>query len=231
MTGVEAILFDKDGTLFDFQATWGAWAVDVIDTLAEGHEDRAAALADAARFDRQAARFHPDSPIIAGTNREAAERLAAVLPGTRAEALEGFLSERAAQAPLVAAADLVPLLDRLRNSGLALGVVTNDTEAVARAHLSSAGVQDRFRAILGFDSGHGSKPEPGPLLAAARLLDATPERCLMVGDSRHDLLAAQAAGMTGLGVLTGPAQEAELAPLAAEVLGSIGELPRYLGLG
>ena len=27
---VDAILFDKDGTLFDFHATWSGWAADII---------------------------------------------------------------------------------------------------------------------------------------------------------------------------------------------------------
>ena len=43
--GVDGILFDKDGTLFDFQDTWGQWAAQIIEDLSEGDPDHRAALA------------------------------------------------------------------------------------------------------------------------------------------------------------------------------------------
>jgi phosphoglycolate phosphatase len=51
----------------------------------------------------------------------------------------------------------------------------------------------------------------------------------MVGDSRHDLIAGRAAGMPTLAVLTGVADEAELAPFADVVCPDIGHLPRLAG--
>ena len=48
MDHIRAILFDKDGTLFDFQRTWGAWARVVIADLAAGDAARARALAASA---------------------------------------------------------------------------------------------------------------------------------------------------------------------------------------
>jgi phosphoglycolate phosphatase len=50
----------------------------------------------------------------------------------------------------------------------------------------------------------------------------------MIGDSLHDLHAGRAAGMAVMGVLTGPATEAELAPHADVVLPSIAALPAWL---
>jgi phosphoglycolate phosphatase len=160
-----AILFDKDGTLFDFGATWNGFAVAVIQELADGDLGLAAALAEAARFDMGESRFHPDSPMIAGTNREAAELLAAVLPGSPVDAVEIRLTELAATARVVEAVPLGPFLDGLSARGLALGVMTNDSETAARAHLAAAGVHEAFDFIAGFDSGHGAKPAPEPLLA------------------------------------------------------------------
>ena len=37
---VDALLFDKDGTLFDFHHTWGPWVGQVIEELGEGDRDR-----------------------------------------------------------------------------------------------------------------------------------------------------------------------------------------------
>ena len=36
MARIAGVIFDKDGTLYDFQATWGQWTVDLIAGLAGG---------------------------------------------------------------------------------------------------------------------------------------------------------------------------------------------------
>ncbi len=226
---ITGIIFDKDGTLFDFGATWNGWAAGVIDTLSGGDPARARALADAARFDLAAGAFHPDSPVIAGTNREAAECLASALPDASLPEIEAFLMRQAAAAPLAPAVPLAPFLDGLAARDLRLGVMTNDTEAGAHAHLNAAGVADRFHFIAGFDSGHGAKPAPDPLLAFAQAMGLAPDTVLMVGDSLHDLIAGRAAGMRTVGVLTGMAGADELAPMADAVLPDIGHLPAWLG--
>ena len=225
---VDAILFDKDGTLFDFGLTWNAWAGTFIDDLSGGDPARAAALALAAGFDRATGSFLAHSPFIAGTNRQGAQCLAAVLPGHSVEDIEHHLMISAADAPLSPAVPLVAFLDDLAGRGLMLGVMTNDTEYGARAHLGAAKVLDHFDFIAGFDSGHGVKPDPGPLLAFCRAVGVAPARAAMVGDSTHDLVAGRAAGMITIGVLTGMAGVAELAPLADVVLPDIGHIPAWL---
>lgn len=228
MSRVDAVLFDKDGTLFDFHATWSVWAQGVIEDLAGGAPGVMARLADAAHYDLGARRFRPTSPIVAGTNREAAECFAAVLPDRRVEEIELHLMRCAARAPLAPAVPLGPFLDGLGGRGLRLGVVTNDTEFGARTHLGAVGVLDRFDFVAGFDSGHGAKPAPGPLLAFALAVRITPGRVVMVGDSAHDLIAGRSAGMQTIGVLTGTASRADLAPLADVVLPDIGHIPDWL---
>lgn len=228
---IEGILFDKDGTLFDFRATWDVWSADLIADLSAGDDALAGRIADSIAFDLAAKQFLPHSPVIAGTNREAAECIATVLPGRSVAELEIVLMESAAVAPLAPAVPLPPFLDGLAQRGLALGVMTNDSEHSARAHLSQAGVEGKLDFIAGFDSGFGAKPAPGPLLAFARHAGLAPESVVMVGDSTHDLLAGRRAGMRTLGVLTGLAPEAELAPLADAVLPDIGHIPAWLDGG
>lgn len=227
MQNIRAILFDKDGTLFDFQATWGAWARGFLASEACGDPALAEKLADAMDYDIEAGRFLPASAVIAGTGREVAEILAPLL-ARDVDALERHIAVTAAQAPLVEATPLGPLLARLRAAGLRLGVATNDFEAVAHRHVAT--VHDQFDFIAGFDSGHGAKPGPGMLLAFARACGLAPHQVLMVGDSRHDLMAGRAAGMSTLAVLTGVASAADLADLADAVRPDIGHLPELLGL-
>lgn len=225
---VDALVFDKDGTLFDFHATWGAWAHGVIGKLTGGVPGRAEALATEMRYDLDSRAFHPDSTLISDTNRECAETMARALPEMTIEEIEELMIAEAATAPLSPVVPLPAFLAGLVGRGLRLGVMTNDAESSARAHLRDAGVFDLFDFVAGFDSGHGAKPAPDPLLAFARVVALPPARIAMVGDSAHDLIAGHAAGMQTIGVLTGPARVADLAPLADVVLPDIGHIPGWL---
>lgn len=236
MEPVEAILFDKDGTLFDFQASWGAWARDLLWELAEGEAALADRLAQAISYSfdplqegaRGTGRFAPQSPVIAGTVEEVADLLLPHLPWAEREALVARMNLAAATVPLAPAVQLRPLLEELRGRGLRIGLATNDAEAPARAHLRAAGVLDLFDFVAGYDSGHGAKPEAGQLLAFARAVGIRPARVVMVGDSRHDLHAGRAAGMQVMAVLSGPARAEDLAPEADVVLPDIGAIPGWL---
>jgi phosphoglycolate phosphatase len=228
--GLRGLLFDKDGTLFDFHATWGAWGAGFVAELARGDPGRAARLADRLGFDLAAGRFRPESPAIAGTMEVVIEAALAALPGLDEARLRARVLASTAAAPQVEAAPLAPLLDRLRGAGLTLGLATNDAEAPARAHLDRAGVLDRFAFVAGYDSGHGAKPDPGMARAFCRAAGLPPAACAMVGDSAHDLASGRAAGMTAIGVLTGPAAAADLAPWADAILPDVAALPAWLGL-
>jgi len=221
---IAAVVFDKDGTLFDFQRTWGVWAQGAISTLARGDQALAARLAEVIEFDLAAGLFHPHSPAIAGTSAELAILLAAEIPGRDAAQVLRELDRLATQARPAEAAPLRPLLAALAGRGLRLGVATNDSEGSARAQLQQAGVLEAFDQVLGYDSGFGGKPAPGMLLGFCDLEGVRPEQAVMVGDSLHDLHAGRAAGMATIAVLSGLATEAELAPFADDVVPDIGHL-------
>lgn len=225
---IDGIIFDKDGTLFDFQASWGHWALRMLCDLAQGDQILLHRLADSLQFDLRSTRFHPDSFVIADTPEAIALVLAAEMPQTEAPALLARINAATEQAKMVEATPLVPLILELEARGIRLAVVTNDAETPARAHLAEAGIEHAFEQIIGFDSGHGAKPSPRPLLACAEALGLDPARMIMVGDSTHDLAAGRSAGMGTIGVLTGPAETATLSPLADAVLPHIGHLPGWL---
>lgn len=221
---ISAILFDKDGTLFDFQVSWSAWAMAFLRDVADGDEARAAHLGAVLGFDWQAERFLEDSCVIAGTDEDIAAALAPEMPGLSRAEMKLRISLAAAEAPMREAVPLAPFLDALKARGLRVGVATNDTEATARAHLDAARVLDRFDFVTGADSGHGAKPDPGMCLAFATAFAVPPGEVLMVGDSLHDLHAGRAAGMRTLGVLTGVAGAEVLSPHADYLLPDIGGL-------
>ena len=228
---LDGLIFDKDGTLFEFAATWEAWAAAFLNRACDGDRERAADLGAMIGFDFENQRFAQDSIVIAGTAGEIAEALLPGLPGVDKAGLLTILNEEAAQAPQAEAVPLVPYLKRLKAAGLRLGVATNDAEMPAKAHLGKAGVDGLFDFIAGFDSGYGGKPAPGQLNAFLKATGLAPERVAMVGDSTHDLHAGSAAGMRTIGVLTGMAEMVDLEGLADVVLPDIGHIPELLGLG
>ena len=227
-TQIRAVLFDKDGTLFDFASSWSGWARQLLVELSEGDGARARALGAAIRFDLSAGQFDPTSPVIAGTLEEAAALMHPHLPHLSRAALISRLVQSAETAQMVPPLPLVPLLGGLRARGLVLGVATNDAESAAHAHLRAAGITAHFAHVLVYDSGYTPKPAPDMLLGFAARAGLAPETVLMVGDSTHDLIAGRAAGMATIGVLTGLATRGQLAPHADLVLPDIGHLPAVL---
>jgi phosphoglycolate phosphatase len=227
MRMIDGLLFDKDGTLFDFRVSWGRWAREFLTRIATdpAHARR---LGRAIGYDLDNGSFAPDSPVIAATAADIAAALAPGLPGVTVADLTDRIDASAGQAPMSEAVPLRPLLSALRAKGLRLGVATNDSEAPARQHLANHGITDCFDFIAGYDSGHGAKPGPGMCLAFAREQRLEPSRVAMVGDSRHDLEAGRAAGMRTVAVLTGIAKHDELAPHADVVLPDIGAIPGWL---
>ena len=225
---IKALLFDKDGTLSDFTATWAAGARDVIRALVGDDTDRKRQMGRAIGFKWDDGTFVPGSVGVTGPETAVLDRLAPLLPELSRAALEDIYlaaSRGVVQRPGV---NLQPYFADLATAGYRLGVVTNDAEASARAHLQESGVLPHLDFLAGFDSGHGAKPDPGPLLAFAAYTGVAPKEIVMIGDSHFDLQAAQAAGMHAVGVLTGAATEVELAHLADVILPDISHLPRWL---
>ena len=225
---VKGIIFDKDGTLFDFATTWEAWAAAFLLRLCEGDAGRAGTVGAAIGFDLQSRSFARDSLVIAGTAGEVAAALTPHFPDLSNTKLLEMLNDEAGRAPQAEAGPLVPFLSALRTRGVALGVATNDAEAPARSHLDAAGVTPLFDFIAGFDSGHGGKPAPGQLLAFCAAMGLSADAVIMVGDSLHDLRAGRAAGMRCIAVLTGMAEAEELSAHADIVLPDIGHIPGWL---
>jgi phosphoglycolate phosphatase len=227
VTKLKALLFDKDGTLFDFPASWGPWTGDFIREVAAPF-DRIDALAQAVKFDLESDRHHPDSPFIAGTAEAWMDCVLTVLPELERNALREHISISTSKVKQVPVTDLATLLSDLSARGYVLGIATNDGEKSARAQLRLAGVEDMFAFIAGYDSGFGPKPEPGMLRAFATAHDLQAHEVLMIGDTRHDLDAAAAAGMPAVAVLTGYATHDDLADFAETVMPTIAHLPEWL---
>ena len=225
---IRGVIFDKDGTLFDFQSTWGIWTAQILVRIAGSDGALLGQLARALGYDTEARRVQPGSVIVAGTPMEIAAVIHGYMPAMSQTQIFDWLNKEAETAPQVLVTDLHRLTAELRRINLGLCVMTNDAENPARAHLASVEALDLFDFVIGSDSGFGAKPDAAPLLALADKMDIPAAACVMVGDSAHDLRAGRAAGMRAVAVLTGLAETAELAPLADAVLPDVSHLPSWI---
>ncbi len=227
---IRGIIFDKDGTLFNFQQSWSSWMATVISLLSGGDDILAAKAGKNLGFDLAANRFEPDSPFVAGTPESTLQILLDTFPDLALPEINNVLHEITIHTPQVEVIPLRPFMLELVESGFALGIATNDHESTAILHLKQANVLDQFAFIAGSDSGHGAKPDAGMLHAFCELTGISPGQAAIVGDSIWDLLAGRTAGMVTVGVLTGTSSSQVLSPYADVILSDIGELPRWLGM-
>ena len=225
---IDGILFDKDGTLFDFHMTWSSWTSDAIDYLCGNNLSIKELVAEALGYDLKNQTFLKSSLLIAGTAEQAADKIAPLVSDTSKHEIEKFLLSSAKRVKLIEVIPLEKFLKNLNSKGLKIGLVTNDFEAVAHSHLKAAGIHKYFDFIAGYDSGFGIKPDPDPLLAFAEQFSISRHRVAMVGDSTHDLFAAEKAGMYKIGVLTGLASYSDLAPYSDVVFDNIGKIEGLL---
>jgi len=82
----------------------------------------------------------------------------------------------------------------LRAAGIPLACITNKIARFASPLLRNLGLAEYFDLVLTGDSLPKKKPDPEPLLHAARHFQVFPDRCWMVGDSTNDVTAGRAAG-------------------------------------
>jgi phosphoglycolate phosphatase len=85
-------------------------------------------------------------------------------------------------------------LDRLKAANYRLGCVTNKAARFTEPLLKDLGVYDDFSIVISGDTLTKKKPDPAPLLHAAKLLGCQPADAMMIGDSVSDVAAARAAG-------------------------------------
>ena len=94
-------------------------------------------------------------------------------------------------------------LNALHASNYRLVIVTNKPYDFVAPILKGLEIESLFEFWLGGDSLEKKKPDPLPLIHACERLGLTTDQCVMVGDSKNDLLAANAVDMDSIGVTYG----------------------------
>jgi len=84
-----------------------------------------------------------------------------------------------------------------------LVICTNKPFAFIEPILDKLSIKQFFSCWIGGDSLAHQKPDPAPLIYLANEVNITLDKCVMVGDSKNDILAAQKAGITNIGMSYG----------------------------
>ncbi len=237
MTGspIRGVLFDKDGTLLDFDATWPPAYAAVAEELAglAGDPGLAARIMRLGGYGEDGA-LDPASVFACGTTREIVEFCATLPELDGVEGVEtrvdGIFTAYGERGPL-AIDNLAELLEGLRARGLRLGLATNDSMASTEAWLAYNGFKRFFDFVAGADSGYGPKPDPAVFDAFCTATGLKPGEVCMVGDAITDVELARAGG-AGLAVVvqTGVGHGDALAARADVVISSGAEIGGLLGL-
>ncbi|MFM9279310.1 HAD family hydrolase [Paenibacillus jiagnxiensis] len=217
---IDAILFDKDGTLLQFLPLWGTWA-GVMTSL----------MTDSIQALGKDTEFAPESLLgveLDGQKRVVGYDLGGPLSIASIPEIEGALAwqlynrgmpwnqamqrvreirsaadeELKRERPVVPLPGLSSFLSRCSAAGLPLAVVTADQTAEAAKHLQWLGVADCFKAIMGRDQVVNGKPSPEIVYKACELLGVQPARTVLIGDTAGDMQTGRLAdvGLTiGIG--------------------------------
>ena len=230
---IKAIIFDKDGTIVDFSATFNPATKLVLDEICGGDPELLEQAAQAVHFDLASNKILDTSIIVAGSGVDIAEALSRVLPIEDIEEFGSGLDEmygEVCQNTIEALPGVALALERLHDAGIVLGVGTNDSEENAITQMEALNIEHLFESISGADSGYGAKPGSGMIDAFVETLGFKPHEVLMVGDSVHDMQAGKAAGVKTCAVETGLAKREVLLPHADMVLSSLTELANTLNV-
>jgi phosphoglycolate phosphatase-like HAD superfamily hydrolase len=223
---VEAVAFDKDGTLIDLDAAWGPAARAWVETAARGDVSLMAELAARMGLDLDRDHLVTGGLFAVGTLGQLHETTLQILeekaipdPGPVADAARHASARAGEEGRVVPLGDVVGTFRNLGRAGVKLAVVSSDDRSAIDDGIAALGVGPLIAAIVSGDQGLAPKPAPDSLLKAADLLGVAPSAMLYVGDSWVDAEAGRAAGTILVGEVA-----PEVAALASVVVPDIGHV-------
>lgn len=240
---VDAILFDKDGTLLDFIYTWGKWSERLLASCASAFGWNDAKTGEIERLigirrgaDGGIEDYDRNGPLAMGTVDDlltiaaiegyrsvGCSWAAAALVAMNAKAEADAVLEEERAAKLLP--HVLPFLESCREAGLKLAVVTADETAAAERHLEWLGIRSLFDACIGTDAVANGKPFPDMALLACSLLGVEPSRTAVIGDTNGDMLMAGAAGAAvSIGIVPSGRDTSSQLPAADGTIWSFAEL-------
>ena len=234
----DLIIFDKDGTLIDFDAFWVTISehaiADILGQLGRTDIPMTEILKTLGVYDGVT---DVQSVLCQGTYAQMSAEI------HRALTENGVSIDPSVLTPLVTQAygkhadtgvvkptgeGLAKTLAALKAQGKRLAVVTTDNEPMTRKCLKALGVEPLFDRIFTDDGKTPTKPDPFCAQALSLEFDVPTDRILMVGDTMTDVAFAKNAGIRMVGIAKSERNRAVLAPHVCAVINDPSELPSLL---
>lgn len=232
----EAIIFDKDGTLIDFDAMWGGWTIHLAEQLrlVSGLDIREA-LCQAMGYDETNRKVLPHGMLASNPMAKLYRLTVEVM---QSQGLNAAEAERVVEQgwcipdPVILArqfTDTRALFASLHGRGIKIAIATADDRAPTQAMIEAFDIEEYISAMVCADDGIPSKPAPDMALTLCERMRVNPAKTMVVGDTVSDLKMARTAKVgIAVGVLSGVSSAGDLAPYADLLLESVDDLHAYI---
>lgn len=231
---IRYIIFDKDGTLIDFEAFWGNMTVSAVRDILKS----VGADVNLTEEIMEIYGYHDGvadiTGLFAGGTYEMITDATYELLTKKGYELEynsfykllkDKFHEHSSAGELKAACDDIQgFLEKLKEKGIQCAVVTSDDSVVAKKCLDELGIASYFDAIYAADGVEPAKPDPYYInkLCAEKGLEK--DEVLMVGDTLIDIEFARNGGIKVIGVAKNDKNRNTLLPLADAVVHDISKI-------
>ncbi len=215
---IQAVIFDKDGTLADVE-TYLIRLAEVRSQLTAVQVPRSQAQQNAlqsnflAAFGLKNGTLDPAGLLAVGSRYENEVALAAYLAAigigwiaalalvqTAFHQADTILSPKVTQTPLLAGA--LPLLQQLEQAGIIVAILSADTHPEVTAFIQHYQLTE-ICWYRGASAGSLPKTHPNALKSACEAINVRPDQTLVIGDSAADLALAHQGSAGFLGVTGG----------------------------
>lgn len=234
----EAIFFDKDGTLIDFDSFWVTVSQNAIDEISE--------KANMKHINKQELLnllgitngiTNINSVICYGTYSQAAEVIFSYfkengcnlsLKEVTEITVDAFHTNSKSGIIKPTCNNIKEVLTSLKNKGVYLAVVTTDDTDMTKLCLDKLEIAHFFDAIYTDDGNTPVKPDPYCIYHFCKSKNIPVSSTVMVGDTLNDMRFAAAAGIKAIGVAKKQDNKDILKPYAHTVLDDISYLEKVL---
>ena len=231
---VKAILFDKDGTLTNIDNLWIEPTEMVIRKILKQHIKENSTVSIEQMLELLGivqGEIVPNSVIASGTVEDMLDEIGKYFPIDKVslynEVLEDFRQYLLAHPDMIVPiGDVAFLISKLKNKGIKVGVVTNDSYVPTKTIFEILKIWHLFDFVATPDD-YAAKPEAASLIGASQQLGVALEEIFYVGDSYLDMAYAKHCG-GGIGVLSSGSDVQKMKEESVLVLDSVEQLLDYV---
>lgn len=228
LRNLKGLLFDKDGTLIDFNQSWLQPMQEATALIAK-HAKRpelAQRLMLDGGYQPKTNSWAHDSYFAFSTNEDIFAHWIALTNDKLINSIKSEIESIMYNSVKVFKPTISNLNDLFvdLSQQYRIGVASMDDAANVNKALNGLDIRQQVEFYCGADSGYGVKPQAGMVLEFCDQTGLKPHEIAVIGDGLHDLKMAKAAGSVAIAVLSGASSKESLSPHADYIFDDISSL-------